>query len=187
MGTHPIFESDFDCLTESEMGRKLNRKRLLAILDNKSVSKSVIDEVKPVNEPVAEPQSKKVKKPEEKFDDEELDFQKAHKDIIEEFGSDPELSGSESEDEENNEKLQDFQDFDSFEDFSDDEIKDDTMEVIEDVKTVTEEKLTKWVAELESDSYRALLPLSQALYASIVSVDDREETKKKNEKINEMS
>ena len=79
------------------MGRKLNKKRLLAILDQNPVIKK--DVITPIQS--AEPESKKskpLKQPLNTQGDEEEDFKKAHADIIDEFGSDPELSESENDD-----------------------------------------------------------------------------------------
>ena len=55
---------------------------------------------------------------------------------------------------------------------------------------VTEEKISKWTDELAAMDHRGLLPLSQALYASILAVDDRDAAnndKKKQKKMDKMT
>jgi len=42
MGTHPIFESDFDCLTESQMGRIKLRPRSEAPTQNSRIKRLIV-------------------------------------------------------------------------------------------------------------------------------------------------
>merc|ERR1711990_301662 len=209
MGTHPIFESDFDCLTELIMGRK-DRKRLSAILDGGTTS----DPVKKVKKSSTEGPMKKKESDVKKLTAEEVlknskqdDFleylKEENPEMLEELegGDLGELSAS-SDEEEDEPKLdgEDSFDEDGF-DFGEDDFdegeeddRDPEDEEVEmgdiDLKLVTEEKISKWTDELAAMDHRGLLPLSQALYASILAVDDRDAAnndKKKQKKMDKMT
>jgi len=45
MGTHPIFESDFDCLTEMDL-KKFSSLPSIEVADDESSSAAVLDDIK---------------------------------------------------------------------------------------------------------------------------------------------
>jgi len=67
---------------------------------------------------------------------------------------------------------------------SDDEMEEEMdEEEPENQKIVTKLKIEKWSHQLETGNYRALLPVSQSLYASIIALDTNKEQTKDDKKM----
>merc|ERR1711937_76327 len=207
MGTHPIFESDFDCLTD--MGKR-NRKALSAILDGGTSSLPVKTQtVKNSEKTSKKPVTAKIEKS-KKDEDFENFLKEEDPELLEFAQNDWDLSDQSDDEADETEKsdqnLDDSAGFAS--DFSDEPESD--MEFDGDLelpsdeemdvdsspeeklemqkmgsKHVTKEKIEKWIRQLENGNFRALLPASQALWAAIFALDDNvdEVKNKENQKM----